>query len=281
VRNFLRSAFAALALAVIVPSIAHATALSANRITKSRNLAGAKNYTMLAGTTIYAGSLVCLNSAGTAQACAATAGFSQAVGVARTKVVDDSTFVGTITVDEGEFLFGATSIALTDQGHVLYIVDDQTVDEGATVRISAGTLVEYVSSTSGWLRVGPAMKRNRSVLITLPITLASLANGDIITNYTPGFSGVLKGVSYVPSVVSTTAAKASTLNLEVGTTDVAGCTLALTSANTNALGTLVTSSACTTGATFDEDDTLSLEASSTTAFVEGSGSLLIQIEEVN
>jgi hypothetical protein len=268
-------------LSFIVPELASATALSANRLTRSRNKTATKVYEMTASATIYAGSLVCLAAAGTAEACAATAGFSQAVGVAQSKVVDDSTFVGKITVDEGEFLFGATSIAATDNGHVLYIVDDQTVDETATTRIAAGTLVEYVSSTSGWIRVGPTTKRNRSVVVTLPISLASIADGDVVTNYAPGFAGVIKSVSYFAAVVSSTSSKASTLNLEVNTTNVGGCTLALTTATTNELGEQVASSACTTGATFDENDTLSVEAASTTAFAEGSGYLLIAIEEVN
>jgi hypothetical protein len=277
-KNLIKSFLVAL---LLLPSIANATALSANKVMQSRNSQGTKSYNVTASATIYAGSMVCLVAAGTAEACAATAGNSQVLGVATHKVVDDSTFVGTVSVEEADFLVVATSIAATDEGHVLYVVDDATVDETATVRIPAGVLVQYVGSTSGWVRMGPATKRNRSIVVSVNLALASLADGDILTNWTPGFAGVIKGMSYTATTASSTSAKLSTLNLEVGTTNVGACTLALTTALTDAMGEHTASSACTTGATFDEDDTISLEAASTTAFVEGAGVLLILIEEVN
>ena len=267
---------------LLLPAVAHATALSANKPMKSRNVTATKTYDMTASATIYAGSMVCLVAAGTAEACAATAGNSQVLGVAVAKVVDDSTFTGKVTVEEGEFLVAATSIAATDEGHVLYVVDDATVDETATTRIPAGVLVEYVSTTSGYVRMGPAVKRNRSMTFSFAVALVNIDNGtDLITDWTPGFAGVLKSMSYTAAVVSTTASKDGTLNLEVNATNVGACTLALTSANTNAIGEHVASSACTTGATFDENDTISVESAASDGLAEGSGTLVVIVEEVD
>src|SRR4051812_48488657 len=56
--------------------------------------------------------------------------------------------------------------------------------------------------------------------VAVPIIFASLANGDVLTNYTPGYKFKLLSVSVAVSKPATTAAKAATLNLEIGTTDV-------------------------------------------------------------
>lgn len=270
-----------LGLVLLLPAIANATALTANKPMKSRNVTGTKTYDMTASATIYQGSMVCLVAAGTAEACAATAGNSQVVGVATSKVVDDATFTGKITVEEGDFLVVATSIAATDEGHVLYVVDDATVDETATTRIPAGVLVEFVSTTSGYVRVGPATKRNRSTVFTFFTDLNLVIAGDVLTNWTPGFAGVLKGLSYTTVIAGTGTNAAITWNLEVNTTNVGGCTLELLLADTSDIGEHDASSACTTGAAFDENDTISIEAASVTDYTAGSGYFLVTIEEVN
>jgi hypothetical protein len=40
---------------------------------------------------------------------------------------------------------------------MMYVVDDQTFDDDSTNKVPAGILVEYVSATSGWIDVGPAV----------------------------------------------------------------------------------------------------------------------------
>lgn len=110
----------------------------------------------------------------------------------------------------------------------------------------------------------------------LPLDLASIANGDVLTNYTPGYKGRIKKVSVAVTKPATTAAKAATLNMEVGTTDLTGGVLALTSANMTPLGNVVAGTSITGGNTFSATDTISVEAASVTAFVEGQAALIIE-----
>jgi hypothetical protein len=117
--------------------------------------------------------------------------------------------------------------------------------------------------------------------IAIPVILPSLANGDVLTNYTPGYKFKLLSASVAVTKPATTAAKAATLNLEIGTTDVTGGVLALTSANMTPLGNVVAGTAITAANTGSASDTISIEASSVTAFVEGESMLLLKIQNMD
>lgn len=113
-------------------------------------------------------------------------------------------------------------------------------------------------------------------VIAIPITLANITGaGDVLTTWTPGFAGKITKVAFAVTTAVTTAAKAATLNLEIGTTNVTGGEVALTSANCTPLGAVVAGAAVTAANTFTASDTISIEAASVTAFSEGAGVLLI------
>lgn len=113
-------------------------------------------------------------------------------------------------------------------------------------------------------------------IISIPVTLANItAAGDVVTNYTPGFNGKVLKFSACVTTAVTTGAKLATLNLEIGTVNVTGGSLALTSANCTPLGAVVDATAITAANTFTATDTLSVEAASVTAFVEGAIVLFI------
>lgn len=117
----------------------------------------------------------------------------------------------------------------------------------------------------------------RGSVIAIPVTLSKIANGDLVTNWTPGFPGKIVKWSFVVTTVVTTGAKAADLNLEINATNVAGGVLGLTSANCTPLGKVIDATAITADNEFDENDTISIEAANVTAFVEGEGVLLISI----
>lgn len=114
--------------------------------------------------------------------------------------------------------------------------------------------------------------------LTFPITQANIANGDLVTSYPLKYDGKVVGFRWVQEVPVTTASKLSTLNIEIGTTNLTGGTIALTSAACTPRGKIIESAAITAGNLFKKGDTLSVEASSTTAFVEGTGSVCIDLE---
>ena len=118
-----------------------------------------------------------------------------------------------------------------------------------------------------------------SILCLIPnILMSTIADGDLVTTITPGFAGKIKKVYWVQDAPVTTAAKASTLNLEIGTTNLTGGAVSLTSAACTPKGKVIAGTAVTAANVFKADDTISVEAASTTAFIEGSGSLYAVIE---
>lgn len=116
--------------------------------------------------------------------------------------------------------------------------------------------------------------------LAIPITLATIA-ADVVTNYTPGYAFKLLGVDFVTTTVASTADKAATLNLEIGSTNVTGGTVALTTAACDTLGEIVAGSAITAANTGTASDTISVEATGITAFAEGAGVLLIKIQNMD
>ena len=110
----------------------------------------------------YAGGLAMINAAGFAQPATAEAGNAGCVGVFLKTVDNSGGSAGDldVEVEEGDFLFDAASIVQGNLGEVMYASDDQTFDEtqGAN-EPQVGQLVEFVSTTSGYVRVSLATSK--------------------------------------------------------------------------------------------------------------------------
>ncbi len=197
--------------------------------------------------------------------------------------VEDIAASGTGTVrlrnQSGTHFFTA-SAAIT-AGAKLYAAASGKVDDGSTV-LGGGAPIGFeaigaATADGDIIECAPTSELTGGVPVILqfPILLATIANGDLLTTFTPGFAGKIVGFSAAVTAPATTAAKASTLNLEIGTTNLTGGSLALTSANMTPLGAVVDATAITAANSFSATDTISIEAASTTAFVEGSVVLTI------
>lgn len=128
-------------------------ALSAARLTKSRNLGAKRKYLLKDSTACYAGGIAMIDSNGYALPAAASASNLGCVGVFTES--KDSGTAQWVEVVEGEFLMGATSVAQTIVNAVLYATYDNEVDETQASNCPrAGIGTEYVSSTSCWVRIG-------------------------------------------------------------------------------------------------------------------------------
>jgi len=155
------------------------------------------------------------------------------------------------------------------------------VDDGSTVLGGGAPIgfeaVEAATADNDVIEAAPSEGAGGGspVILTFPFLLATIADGDLVSGITPGFAGKIVAFYAVVTAAATTAAKASTLNLEIGTTNLTGGSLALTSANMTPLGATVAASAITAANVFTATDTISIEAASTTAFVEGSINLVI------
>jgi hypothetical protein len=133
-----------------------------------------KSYLVADNVHIYKGALVCVEpTKGYALPGADTASY-RFVGVAAEEC--DNTLTGhaaggkSVRVwHKGEFLLTATSITQVMTGQVLYLVDDETVDDVTVTNfVPVGVLVEYVSATSGWVRLD-APYGEAPVILSVPV----------------------------------------------------------------------------------------------------------------
>ncbi len=120
---------------------------------------------------------------------------------------------------------------------------------------------------------------NRRCLVLPVPPLATWTAADIITEMYPGIEGDLEFAELVVTIAVTTGSKLATLNFEIGTTDVTGMTLALTSAAATPKGIVLPFGLPTAGYTLSRSSKLSLEASAVTAFAEGEGYINLYIRD--
>jgi hypothetical protein len=206
------------------------------------------------GSSVTAG--VSLMSSAAGKAVTATAGYD-VIGIALESGSDGEVHPVLLQPKRG------STLAAGEQGDVMYY------SGSAWVYLNHGT-ANQVLKTGGhganpsWAGIAYT---GHWIFYTL---LADIADGDLITEWCPGFAGTLISFDCIVEKAATTAAKASTLNLEVGTTDVTGGVVGLTSANCTPKGARVAGSAITANNAFGASDVISIEASSTTAFSEGS-----------
>ena len=117
-----------------------------------------KSYPVNGGSRIYAGAIVMIDSDGYARPAAALAANKGCVGIAMEEANNTSGSDGTISVrvQSGLVLLTATSIAQANILAKVYASTDNDVDETqGTNEPLVGVLEEFVSSTSGWVRIGP------------------------------------------------------------------------------------------------------------------------------
>jgi len=159
------------------------------------------------------------------------------------------------------------------QGNVLYF-------NGTNWVVLAPGTANQLFKTGG-AAANPAWANARGQeILSIPVKLAKVANGDVFTNFVPGFAGTIKKVSFAVFDPVVTAGKAATLNIEINTTNITGGVVALTSANCAVNGAVINGTAVTAGNVFSATDSISIEASGVTAFVEGEGVVLIVMEPV-
>jgi hypothetical protein len=116
---------------------------------------GYKAYPVFTNVRIFKGTLVAINSTGYAVP-ATNAASQRVVGVADNGANNNPGASGAInvTVREGVYRLAASSITQAMVGQMMYVVDDQTFDDAiGTAAIKAGRLVEFISTTEGWIHV--------------------------------------------------------------------------------------------------------------------------------
>jgi hypothetical protein len=140
-----------------------------------------------------------------------------------------------------------------------------------------GRLLEAAVSgdiASAELLPGGGFCEHAPSVVAFKLTLASVADG-IVARMTPGFAGRIKKAFFVTDAPVTTGSKLSTLTPKIAGTATTGGVVALTSLNCTPQGAEVDGTAITALNLFGATDEITLVASSTTTFVEGSGTLFL------
>lgn len=158
---------------------------------------------------------------------------------------------------------------------LVYGASSVVVTYTAATTIPAGTLVTLQL---------PRMQKVGVSTLAFYMPLAEIAaNGDLLTNYLPGYAFKILSVDARVLKPATTAAKLASINFEIGSpgTDITGGVIALTSANCTPAGVAVAGTAITALNVGTSSDVFSIEASGVTAFVEGSIQLLVEIQNLD
>lgn len=269
--------------------------LTAAVIHRGKSNAGFRSYLVDDGVALLAGALVGIDASGHLDKWADTAGH-RFVGLLLESATGDTDATPPVEgkVDEsGYTIMSATvgSLAQTDVNAPVYCSTDNPADFtlAPTANVGpVGRVTRYISSGVGDVQLfTPAEAAGRSGLagvyaLTIPVTLAQIAGaGDVLTTMTLGHRFRILSADFFVTTAVTTAARAATLNLEIGTTNLTGGAIALTSANCTPLGVKVAGSAVTAGNVGAASDTLSVEAASVTAFAEGAGVLQIMVQNLD
>lgn len=144
-----------------------------------------------------------------------------------------------------------------------------------TITNSSGAALAAGSRVSIYASVGNG---NEVVDLQFRVNLATITGAqDVVSNYYPGLDGVIEYFGFVVDQPVTTASKAATFNLEISTTDLTGGVIALTSAAATPMGTVIDGTLITAGNRIAKNGNFSIEASSVTAFSEGTGTFIVRI----
>ncbi len=125
-----------------------------------------------------------------------------------------------------------------------------------------------LTNGDGYYEPGPTIRITRAA--------AAIADGDLLTDFPLHFHGRVHRAYVICEVPITTAAKTTTLAVELGTTPIPG--LSLVYAGAKALGAVEELAGPTTQVVFHPGDSLTITAAATTAFIEGSVSIVIETE---
>jgi hypothetical protein len=111
-------------------------------------------------------------------------------------------------------------------------------------------------------------------IVSIPLALAAIADG-AIAKIKPGFAGKIVGLNFLVTTAVTTATKTTALNLDIAAVNLTGGVLTITSALATPAGAIISGTAVTAANVFTSAQTITVEAASTTAFVEGAGVLRV------
>lgn len=200
----------------------------------------------------------------------------------------------------GRIVATITGVAVTNIGASVYMSDGATFTLTASGNSRVGVVHRFVSTNTAVVRFDATSSNNITFTdnttgavsttlaagvgqVTIPFAtnLADITATTLINAYTPGYAFKILAIAFIVNKAATTAAKAATITPSIGVTAVTGGVLALTSANMTPQGTVLAASAITALNVGTAASTITLTASAVTAFVEGDGWIVIQLQNMD
>lgn len=195
-------------------------------------------------------------------------------------VTGDASADQMVSLDVGSFVVEKVAVTglttgVTQVGAPVFLSDDNTFTlTRPTIATIIGEVAAYRSSGVGdvWvysvetIRAISLNGNGRDWLSFGSIDWVSIADGDVVTNFPAPFSGRIIKFYALIDIALTGSGGTTTLNMEIGTTNVGPTTatsIVLSTAATPNKGTVVASAAITANNKFSEGDNLSVEAAST------------------
>lgn len=162
-------------------------------------------------------------------------------------------------------------------GLIKHAFSGVAASQAADVNPTADALTDSTTGSAGTTLAAGVGRYN----LTFQFDLADIADGDLVTDLLLNHKFKIIESYWVTTEPVTTAAKASTLSLDIGTTAVTNSNIALTSANCTPAGVKVQNAGALAANTGSATDVITVKAASTTAFSEGKGVLVICIQNMD
>lgn len=165
-----------------------------------------------------------------------------------------TTSVGNRLATDGD---GKLVVATSGDYYVARALQDSVASDIKAVRIERGVV--------------------EAVYFDFYVTLAGITDADVLTDWTPGFPGVIEKIEFIVDVPVTTVSKTTAIHAEIGATTTTGGILTITSAAATPLGAVIAGTAITAANVFTALSTISLVAASTTQHAEGAGTIRLTV----
>lgn len=162
-----------------------------------------------------------------------------------------------------------------------YTVDSDDIVAGAIdlAHMSANSVDsdQYVDGSIDAVHLAAGV--GNSLVASPTLTLANIANADVVFSFVPGFAGTIESAQFCVGVVpASTGGKDIDLTPHIGATPTTGGVVTLLTADIAAKGAVKAGTAITGAKTFGATDTISVKCTeATAAFAEGSGVVILEL----
>jgi len=110
-----------------------------------------------------------------------------------------------------------TSIAQSDVGKVVYATDNYTLDETMNGGVKVGTLITYISATSGWIALNTYMQSDGTVFYKGALTKATVTDAGAVLTWANPTGETIMVTDFIIDITAASTTAGTTLDIGIGT----------------------------------------------------------------